>query len=662
MPRLMDNRPFKLVAPFKPTGDQPGAIEKLLKGVKAGERHQTLLGATGTGKTFTMANIVQEIQRPTLVLAHNKTLAAQLCSEFQAFFPENAVGYFVSYYDYYQPEAYLPSTDTYIEKDASINEEINKFRHSATLNLLTRRDVLIVASVSCIYGLGNVSDYEALAVKLHRGMPFQRNRFLRLLTDIQYKRSAMQFKQGMFHVLGDTVEIFPPSGDTVIRLEMPFDEIDVIQEVDSFTGEVLTEMQEVTIFPAAHNVTTKEKIDRSTDGIKQDLIIREKQLLEAKEFAKAERIRQRTEYDLEMLRETGYCTGIENYVRYLGNREPGAPPETLLDYFPEDFMLFVDESHISIPQIGGMHEGNLQRKKTLIEYGFRLPSAADNRPLKFQEFEERINQAIYVSATPGPYEFKNTKKDYLVEQIIRPTGLLDPVVSVQPKKHQIDHLTKEINETIKRGERVLITALTKKSAEDLAKYFQNMDYKVRYLHSDIVTMERVEILRSLRTGEIDILVGINLLREGLDLPEVSFIAILDADQQGFLRSRDALIQTIGRAARNINGHVILYADRETEAIKAAIAETNRRRAIQEAYNKKHGITPQTIIKAIKDIAEEHSKLQLSRKKYDHQKIPKDEKKRLIEELNAQMEIAAENLEYEKAADLRDEIELLKREL
>ena len=421
-------------------------------------------------------------------------------------------------------------------------------------------------------------------------------------------------------------------------------------------------MQEVTIFPAAHNVTTKEKIDRSTDGIKQDLKIREKQLLEAKEFAKAERIRQRTEYDLEMLRETGYCTGIENYVRYLGNREPGAPPETLLDYFPEDFMLFVDESHISIPQIGGMHEGNLQRKKTLIEYGFRLPSAADNRPLKFQEFEERINQAIYVSATPGPYEFKNTKKDYLVEQIIRPTGLLDPVVSVQPKKHQIDHLTKEINETIKRGERVLITALTKKSAEDLAKYFQNMDYKVRYLHSDIVTMERVEILRSLRTGEIDILVGINLLREGLDLPEVSFIAILDADQQGFLRSRDALIQTIGRAARNINGHVILYADRETEAIKAAIAETNRRRAIQEAYNKKHGITPQTIIKAIKDIAEEHSKLQLSRKKYDHQKIPKDEKKRLIEELNAQMEIAAENLEYEKAADLRDEIELLKREL
>ncbi len=658
----MENIPFKLVSPFQPTGDQPKAIEKLLKGLKEGERHLTLLGATGTGKTFTMANLVQELQRPTLVLAHNKTLAAQLCSEFQAFFPENAVSYFVSYYDYYQPEAYLPTTDTYIEKDASINEEISKFRHAATHNLLTRRDVLIVASVSCIYGLGDVSDYASLAMKLHRGMPFQRNRFLRLLTDIQYKRSSVQFKQGMFHVLGDTVEIFPPSGDTVIRLEMPFDEIEVIQEVDSFTGELIADLQEVTIFPAAHNVTTKEKIDNSIDGIKKELDEREKQLLDAKEYAKAERIRQRTDYDIEMLRETGYCTGIENYVRYLSNREPGAPPETLLDYFPDDFMMFIDESHISIPQIGGMHEGNLQRKKTLIEYGFRLPSSADNRPLKFQEFEERLSQAVYVSATPGPYEFKHTKKEYLVEQIIRPTGLLDPVVTVQPKKHQIDHLTKEINETIKRGERVLITALTKKSAEDLAQYFQNADYKVRYLHSDIETMERVEILRSLRSGEIDILVGINLLREGLDLPEVSFIAILDADQQGFLRSRDALIQTIGRAARNINGHVILYADRMTSAIDAAVAETYRRRAIQEAYNKKHGITPQTIVKAIKDIAEEHSKQALSRKKYDHQKIPKDEKKRLIEELNAQMEIAAENLEYEKAADLRDEIELLKREM
>ena len=658
----MDNRAFKLTAPYQPKGDQPAAIEKLVAGFKNGERHQTLLGATGTGKTFTMANIVQQLQRPTLVLAHNKTLAAQLCSEFQQFFPENAVSYFVSYYDYYQPEAYLPTTDTYIEKDASINQEIAKFRHAATYNLLTRRDVLIVASVSCIYGLGDVADYEALAIKLERGMPFQRQRLLRLLTDIQYTRSGMSFKQGQFHVLGDTVEVFPPSGDTVIRLEMPFDEIETIQEVDSFTGEVLTELQNVTIFPAAHNVTTKEKIDRAVDRIREDLRVQEKYFLDLKEFAKAERIKQRTEYDIEMLKETGYTTGIENYVRYLGNREDGSPPETLLDYFPDDFLLFVDESHISLPQIGGMHEGNLQRKKTLIDYGFRLPSAMDNRPLKFTEFEQRINQAAYVSATPGPYEYKNTKKERIVEQIIRPTGLLDPVVTVQTKKNQIDHITKEINETIKRGERVLITALTKKSAEDLAQYYQNADYKVRYLHSDIETLERVEILRQLRSGEIDILVGINLLREGLDLPEVSFIAILDADQQGFLRSRDALIQTIGRAARNISGRVVLYADKITPAMQGAMDETNRRRAIQEAYNKQHGITPQSIIKAIKDIAEEHSKQKLGRKKYDHQKIPKDEKKRLMEELKAQMEIAAENMEYEKAADLRDEIELLKREL
>ena len=658
----MENRPFRLVAPYTPKGDQPKAIENLVKGMKSGQKHQTLLGATGTGKTFTMANMVQQLQRPTLVLAHNKTLAAQLCSEFQTFFPENAVSYFVSYYDYYQPEAYLPTTDTYIEKDASINEEIAKFRHAATFNLLTRKDVLIVSSVSCIYGLGDVQDYEALAITVKRGQPFQRQRFLRLLTDIQYTRSGMSFKQGMFHVLGDTVEVFPPSGDTVLRFEMAFDEIETIQEVDSFTGEVLTELNEIKIFPAAHNVTTKEKIDGAISRIVDEVKLQEKHFLDMKEFAKAERIRTRTEYDMEMLKETGYCTGIENYVRYLGNREPGTPPETLLDYFPEDFMMFIDESHISLPQIGGMHEGNLQRKKTLIDYGFRLPSAMDNRPLKFQEFEERVGQCVYVSATPGPYEYKNTEKKHIVEQIIRPTGLLDPQVSIHPKKHQIDHITKEINATIKRGERVLITALTKKSAEDLAQYFQNADYNVRYLHSDIETMERVEILRQLRAGDIDILVGINLLREGLDLPEVSYIAILDADKQGFLRSRDALIQTIGRAARNISGHVVLYADVITPAMKGAMDETDRRRAIQEAYNVKHGITPQTIIKAIKDIAEEHSKLKLTRKKYDHQKIPKDEKKRLMEELNEQMDLAAENMEFEKAADLRDEIELLKRGL
>ncbi len=668
--KLVQNQPFKLVSPFQPMGDQPAAIEQLVKGVNAGEKHQTLLGATGTGKTFTIANIVQQVQRPTLVLAHNKTLAAQLCNEFQQFFPENAISYFVSYYDYYQPEAYLPTTDTYIEKDASINEEIEKFRHAATFNLLTRRDVLIVASVSCIYGLGNVEDYEALAITLKRGMPIKRDQLLRRLTDIQYRRSGMDFKQGMVHVLGDTVEIFPPSGDTVIRIEVPFDEIDVIQEVDSFTGELLNELQEVMIFPAAHNVTTKEKIDQAVDGIKAEMVEQEKFFLAHGEHAKAERIRMRTEYDIEMLRETGYCTGIENYVRYLNNQAPGCPPSTLLDYFPNDFLLVVDESHISIPQIGGMHEGNRSRKNTLVDYGFRLPSAHDNRPLRFDEFEDRCPQRVYVSATPGPYEFKNTQKAFFAEQIIRPTGLIDPVVTVKPSKNQIDDISGEVEATIKRGERVLITTLTKKMAEDLTKYLTEQGKKVRYLHSDVETLERIEILRQLRTGEIDILVGINLLREGLDLPEVSFIAILDADKQGFLRSRDALIQTIGRAARNVNGHVTLYASpdpdtkkpRITDAMKAAIGETERRRGIQEAYNKKHGITPKTIIKAVRDIAEESRKMELRRPKRDHTKIPLDERKRLMEELEKQMEIAAQNLEFEKAADLRDEIELLRREL
>jgi excinuclease ABC subunit B len=563
----MDQKPFKLVSDYRPTGDQPLAIDHLVKGLRHGAKFQTLLGATGTGKTFTMANIVAKLNRPTLVLAHNKTLAAQLCSEFQAYFPENAVSYFVSYYDYYQPEAYLPTTDTYIEKDASINAEIEKFRHAATFNLLTRRDTLIVASVSCIYGLGSVEDYEALSIKLSRGQAFQRDRLLRLLTDIQYRRSSIEFKQGMFHVLGDTVEIFPPGGDTVIRIEMPFDEIETIQEVDSFTGELITDMNDVVIFPASHNVTTREKIERAVSGIKEELVLREKELIAMNELAKAERIKQRTDYDLEMLLETGYTTGIENYVRYLGNREPGSPPETLLDYFPDDFLLFVDESHISVPQIGGMHEGNLSRKRTLVEYGFRLPSALDNRPLTFQEFESRLNQVVFVSATPGKYEYAKTPKDAIVEQIIRPTGLLDPVVVVQEKKRQIDHILEEVRKTIARGERILITTLTKKMAEDLTKFLQEADLKVRYLHSDIETLERIEILRQLRIGEIDIIVGINLLREGLDLPEVSYIAILDADKPGFLRSRDALIQTIGRAARNINGHVVMYADVMTSATR-----------------------------------------------------------------------------------------------
>lgn len=659
---MLKERPFRLVAPFQPAGDQPHAIAKLTKGLRDGQRHQTLLGATGTGKTFTMANIVAELQRPTLVLAHNKTLAAQLCAEFQSFFPDNAVSYFVSYYDYYQPEAYLPHTDTYIEKDASINEEIEKFRHAATHNLLTRKDVLIVASVSCIYGLGNVKDYESLALTVRTKEPLVRDTFLRRLTDIQYKRSSIEFKQGMFHVLGDTVEVFPPSGETVIRIEMDFDEVQSIAEVESFTGEVIEELDEVTIFPAAHNVTTREKIEAAAAGIRAELNERERQLLDAKEFGKAERIRQRTEYDLEMLLETGYTTGIENYVRYLNLRNAGEPPETLLDYFPKDFLLFIDESHMTIPQIGGMYEGNRSRKQTLIEYGFRLPSSLDNRPLRFDEFEKRINQAVYISATPGPYEYKHTPEELRAEQIIRPTALLDPPVEVRPTAHQIEHLTQEIKQTIKRKERVLITTLTKKMAEELSQYLLDADFKVKYLHSDIVTLERVEILRALRTGEIDILVGVNLLREGLDLPEVSFIAILDADKEGFLRSRDALIQTIGRCARNVHGHVTLYADRVTRGMQGAIDETNRRRAIQEAHNKKHGITPKSIERAVHDIAEEHSKLALRRPMYDHRKIPKDEKKRLLKELEAQMQLAVENLEFEKAADLRDEIDLLKREV
>ncbi len=653
---------FKLVSSFKPTGDQPQAIDTLVKNVEKGEKNQVLLGVTGSGKTFTMANVVAQTQRPTLVLAHNKTLAAQLCSEFKEFFPDNAVSYFVSYYDYYQPEAYVPSSDTYIEKDASINDEINKFRHAATVNLLTRRDVLIVASVSCIYGLGSVEDYAAFAIELKVGEQRKREKLLRHLTDIQYSRSHLEFRQGMFNVLGDTLEIFPPDRDTVFRLEFFGDEIETISEVDSFTGELIRELQSVKIFPAKHDVTSKEKIEAAADAIRKDLEIRYDELKKQGKILEAERIKTRTEYDLEILLETGYCTGIENYTRYFNNLGAGAPPSTLLNYFPDDFLMIVDESHMSIPQVGAMYNGNFSRKQTLVDYGFRLPSAHDNRPLKFEEFEKLLNQTVYVSATPASYELEKAKGK-VAEQIIRPTGLLDPVVEVRPSKHQVDDLLNEIQKRIKVKERVLVTTLTKRSAEDLTEYLTDAGIKVRYLHSDIDTMERIEILRDLRLGKFDVLVGINLLREGLDLPEVSLIGVLDADKRGFLRSTSALIQTIGRAARNSNGFVILYADEVTEAMEAAMGETSRRREIQIAYNKKHGITPTTIMKDVKDIGmgRKEGEVVIGERHIEISKVPKDEQKRLLEELEAQMDLASQNMEFEKAAELRDEIEELREE-
>ena len=655
---------FELVSDFKPTGDQPQAIEKLVKGLKKNERHQTLMGVTGSGKTFTMANVIAQTQKPTLVLAHNKTLAAQLCSEFREFFPKNSISYFVSYYDYYQPEAYIARTDTYIEKDASINEEISKYRHSATQNLLSRKDVLVVASVSCIYGLGSVEDYEGLAIKLKKGESHKRDKLLRHLTDIQYTRSSMDFKQGMFNVLGDVVEIFPPSSDTIYRLDFWGDEIEAIHETDSFTGEIIQTLDEITLFPAKHTVTTQEKIEKAVVEIRKDLDLREKELLTIGKNVEAQRLRTRTEYDLEMLLETGYCTGIENYIRYLSSREPGEQPATLLDYFPDDFLMIIDESHISIPQVGGMFAGNESRKNSLIEHGFRLPSAMDNRPLKFNEFEKHLNQAIYTSATPGKYEHKHTKGK-MVEQIIRPTGLLDPPIDVRSGKNQIDDLLNELQTRIVKKERILITTLTKKTAEDLTEYLKEAEIKVRYLHSDVDTMERIEILRQLRLGDIDVIVGINLLREGLDLPEVSLVAILDADKQGFLRSRDALIQNIGRCARHIDGQVIMYATeingkiRITEAMRQAIDETERRRKIQKDYNKKHGITPQGIKKAIKDIADHEHKEATKRNSFID-KVPKEEIDHVISTLEQKMELHVQNLEFERAATIRDEIEELKK--
>ncbi|MBI5754405.1 excinuclease ABC subunit UvrB [Candidatus Peregrinibacteria bacterium] len=654
---------FVLKTAMQPKGDQPTAIKALCDGLKKGERFQTLLGVTGSGKTATMAWVVEELQRPTLVLAHNKTLAAQLCSEFQEFFPDNAVSYFVSYYDYYQPEAYLPATDTYIEKDASINEEIDKFRHAATVNLLTRKDVLIVASVSCIYGLGSVDDYETLVRTITVGDQIQRDKLLRQLTEIQYTRSAMEFKNGMFHVLGDTVEIFPPDRDTVFRIEFFGDEVDAISEVDSFTGELKNELNSVKIFPAKHSVTTKQKIDKAIAGIRADMEIRHAELLKMGRNIEAERIKTRTEYDIEILQETGYCSGIENYTRYLNGKLSGEPPTTLMDYLPDDFLLFIDESHMTVPQIGGMHNGNFSRKQTLIEHGFRLPSAHDNRPLKFEEFEKYMQNTVFVSATPGEYEGRHTPKTAIAEQVVRPTGLVDPEISVRPITGQIEDLLKEIEKRVKVGERVLITTLTKRSAEDLAEFLSDADVRVKYLHSDIETIERIEILRDLRLGKFDVLVGINLLREGLDLPEVSLVAILDADKEGFLRSASALVQTVGRCARNVNGFVIMYADKMTAAMKKAIEETDRRRAKQIAYNKQHGITPETIKKAIRDISHFGGKKKDKRgeRDLDLKKVPKDEMERLVKTLEAKMDLASQNLEFEKAAELRDEIEALKEE-
>lgn len=651
---------FKLTSPYQPTGDQPTAIAQLLDGVQAGQHEQTLLGVTGSGKTFTMANIVQQVQRPTLVLCHNKTLAAQLYSEFKGFFPDNAVHYFVSYFDYYQPEAYIARSDTYIEKDSQINEEIDRLRHAATDALLSRRDVLIVASVSCIYGIGSVEDYDGMAVEVAQGERRVRDKLLRQLMDIQYQRNDIDFHRGTFRVRGDVVDVSPAGEEAAYRLEFFGDEVERISQIDPLTGELVGQPRRIKIFPSSHYVTPAEKMKHALGKIQQELDERLAYFNTHGKLLEAQRLAQRTKFDLEMMEETGFVKGIENYSRYLTNREPGDQPATLLDYFPDDFLMFVDESHMTIPQVRGMYNGDRARKETLVEHGFRLPSALDNRPLTFVEFQKHINQVIYVSATPSDYELSRSPEP--AQQVIRPTGLLDPPIDVRPVDGQVDDLIAEIRDRVAKHQRVLVTTLTKRMSEDLTEYLAELNIKVAYLHSDIDTLDRSDILRDLRLGTYDVVVGINLLREGLDLPEVSLVAILDADKEGFLRSEPALIQTVGRAARHVEGRVIMYADTITGSMQRTIDETSRRRAIQEQYNRKHNITPKGIEKTVEkglrpDLPEEAKKAKLNLKK-----IPKDEYGRLIEDLTSQMDVAAANLQFEQAAELRDLIEDIKSKL
>ena len=652
---------FKIHSKFKPTGDQPAAIDSLVAGIEKNEKYQTLLGVTGSGKTYTMANIIERVQKPTIVLAHNKTLAAQLCSEFREFFPDNIVEYFVSYYDYYQPEAYVPQTDTFIEKDASINDEIDKLRHSATSALFERRDVIIVASVSCIYGLGNPDEYKKLTISLRVGMEKERDEIIKKLIEIQYERNDIDFSRGTFRVRGDSLDIVPASSSTKgIRIEFFGDEIDRIREFDILTGKILGEREHVAIFPASHFAASQETLNKAIKQIEDELEDRLRELTSQDKLLEAQRLRQRTNYDIEMIKEMGYCSGIENYSRVLDGRAPGTPPKTLLDYFPDDYLMFIDESHVTLPQCRAMYAGDRSRKDTLVEYGFRLPCAYDNRPLKFNEFESKINQLIFVSATPAQYELDHSTN--IAEQIIRPTGLLDPIVEIRPVTGQIDDLYAEIIKTTERGFRTLVTILTKRMAEDLTKYLTELGIKTTYMHSDIKTIERMEIIRNLRLGEFDVLVGINLLREGLDIPEVALVAILDADKEGFLRSETSMVQTIGRAARNSESKVIMYADKMTGSMDRAIKETNRRREIQMKYNEEHGIVPKTIIKDIRDVieatkvAEESSEYKISK---ESSTLTEKEKKKLIKQYTEEMKDAAKNLQFERAAELRDMINDLK---